>query len=163
LVSRFNIIYFLNNKYKMAANSSAHSAKAGFNQSGGAHFIVITALATGTTLADSRLYTYTPGTGSGGATQPGTVDAVLPATLAPGLGAGVALAAVGAGKLIKDMGKTVVVNKVTYRKFQTVQTPSATGAGGQMGKEGSYYSFYLEVGREGEATAKGPAGIARYF
>jgi hypothetical protein len=32
-----------------------------------------------------------------------------------------------------------------------------------MGKEGSYYSFYLEVGREGEATAKGPAGIARYF
>ena len=151
----------------MAANSSAHSAKAGFNQSGGAHFIVITALATGTTLADSRLYTYTPGTGSGGATQPGTVDAVLPGTLAPGLGAGVALAAVGAGKLIKDMGKTVVVNKVTYRKFQTVQTPSAlvgtASAGGQMGKEGSYYSFYLEVGREGAATAKGPAGIARYF
>ena len=148
----------------MAANSSAHSAKAGFNQSGGAHFIVITALATSATVeADSKLYTYTPGTGSGGATQPGTVAAVAPATLAPGLATGVALAAVGAGKLIKDMGKTVVVGGVTYRKFQTVQTPSATGAGGQMGKEGSYYSFYLEVGRDGQATAKGPAGIARYF
>ena len=143
----------------MAANSSAHSAKAGFNQSGGAYFIIVDAagLATSST---SKLNVFTPGTGSGGATTSGSMTVTPAATIAPGLAA--AHTWVGAGKLIKDMGKTVVVGGVTYRKFQTVQTPSATGAGGQMGASPSYYSFYLEVGRDG-AQAVGPAGIARYF
>lgn len=142
------------------ANSAAHSAKGGFNQSGGAHFIIITAL-------EGKLNVFTPGTGSGGATTAGTMAVTGAATIAPGLGAGVAVAAVGVGKLIKDMGKSVIVDKVTYRKFQVVQTPSAIlpapGAGGQMGKSADYFSFYLEVGREGQATAPLPAGIARYF
>lgn len=158
----------------MSVNSAAHSVNGGFNQSGGAYFIVVTPLATGTTLANSKLYAHTPGTGSGGAAGAGTVEAVLPATLAPGLSGTVAVDAVGAGRLIKDMGKTIVVPlsanspiKVTYRKFQTVQTPSAANAagasaGGQMGAAPSYYSFYLEVGRDGAQNA-GPAGIARYF
>ncbi len=137
----------------MAANSSAHSAKAGFNQSGGAYFIVISDIS-------AKLNVYTPGTGSGGAATAGSMAITPAATIAPGLAS--AAAAVGAGKLIKDMGKSVVVGGVTYRKFQVVQTPSATNAGGQMGKSSDYYSFYLEVGRDGAQFAAPPA-IARYF
>ena len=144
----------------MAANSSAHPARSGFNQSGGAHFIVITDLSTPT----NRLNVYTPGTGSGGAATAGTMTVTTAAVIAPGLAN--AAAAVGPGKLIKDMGKSVVVNGVTYRKFQTVQTPSAVvgtaSALGQMGASPTYFSFFLEVGRDG-AQVNGPAGIARYF
>ena len=130
----------------MAAYSSA---KSGFNQSGGAYFIVISDIAL-------KLNAYTPGTGSGGANGNGSVALVLASEL------GGVDAALAAGKLIKDMGKSVVVAGVTYRKFQAVQTPSDTNAGGQMGKSPSYFSFYLEVGRDG-ARAVSPAGIARYF
>jgi hypothetical protein len=136
------------------ANSGAHSVKGGFNQAGGAHFIVIVDIS-------SKLFTYTPGTGSGGAAKEGTVSAggaVTAATLAPGT----TPIALTAGKLIKDMGKSVVVGGVTYRKFQAVVAPTAPNAGGQAGKTPEYYSFYLEVGREGQQNA-GPAGIARYF
>jgi hypothetical protein len=146
----------------MAANSSAHPARAGFNQSGGAYFIVITDIS-------GKLNVYTPGTGSGGAATAGTMTVTAATAIAPGLGSGVAAGAVAAGKLIKDMGKTVVVPtggansvNVTYRKFQVVQTPSATNAGGQMGKVPEYFSFYLEVARDGAQVAAPPA-IARYF
>jgi hypothetical protein len=142
----------------MANNSSAHSAKAGFNQSGGAYFIVITDIS-------AKLFSYTPGTFSGGATTPGTVTDVTGAKLAPGT----TPITLTAGKLIKDMGKSVVVPtvgansvNVTYRKFQAVVAPSADKAGGQAGKAPEYVSFYLEVGREGAANVS-PAGIARYF
>lgn len=135
----------------MATGSSAFPAHAGFNQSGGAYFIVITDIS-------SKLFSYTPGKYSGGATEPGTVAAVTAATLA----AGTTPIALTAGKLIKDMGKSVVVGGVTYRKFQAVVAPSAANAGGQAGRTPEYYSFFLEVGREGAQTA-GPAGIARYF
>ena len=135
----------------MAVNSGAHSAKGGFNQSGGAHFIVVTDIS-------SKLFSYTPGRFSGGATEPGTVTTVAAAALA----AGTTPITLTAGKLIKDMGKSVVVGGVTYRKFQAVVAPTATGAGGQAGRTPEYYSFFLEVGREGAANAS-PAGIARYF
>lgn len=134
------------------ANSGAHSVKGGFNQAGGAHFIVITDIS-------SKLFAYTPGAGSGGATKEGTVASVTTTQLgAPG-GAGIVLTA---GKLIKDMGKSVTVAGVTYRKFQAVVAPTAANAGGQAGRTPEYASFYLEVGREGQQNA-GPAGIARYF
>jgi len=150
----------------MSVNSAAHSVNGGFNQSGGAHFIVITDIA-------GKLYAHTPGTGSGGAAGAGTVALVTPAALAPGVGSTasvpVTTLTLGPGKLIKDMGKTIVVPlasspevKVTYRKFQAVVAPSATGAGGQTGVSPQYVSFYLEVGRDG-AQNTGPAGIARYF
>jgi len=137
----------------MSVNSAAHSAKGGFNQSGGAYFIVITDIS-------GKLNVLTPSTGSGGAITAPVMTVTPAATIAPGLAS--AGSWVGAGKLIKDMGKTVVASGVTYRKFQTVQAPSATNAGGQMGASPTYYSFYLEVGRDGQ-QAVSPAGIARYF
>jgi hypothetical protein len=106
----------------------------------------------------SKLFAYTAGTGSGGAAGAGTVAPVTAATLA----AGTTPIALTAGKLIKDMGKSVVVGGVTYRKFQAVVAPTGANAGGQAGRTPEYYSFYLEVGREG-AVNVGPAGIARYF
>jgi hypothetical protein len=80
-----------------------------------------------------------------------------------------AIAAVAAGKLLKDMGKTVVSSGRTFRKFQAV----GTGAGNftsTFGVQGGpavapntgYADFYLEVGREGAGLAT-PAPIARYF
>jgi hypothetical protein len=137
----------------MSVNSGAHSAKGGFNQSGGAHFIVISDIS-------GKLNVLTPSTGSGGGVTAPVMTVTAAATIAPGLAS--AGSWVGAGKLIKDMGKTVIAGGVTYRKFQTVQTPSATNAGGQMGASPTYYSFYLEVGRDGQ-QAVSPAGIARYF
>ena len=138
----------------MSVNSAAHSDKGGFNQSGGAYFIVITDIT-------SKLFAYTPGTGSGGAAGAGTVASVTTTQLGGPGGAGILLTA---GKLIKDMGKSVVVGGVTYRKFQAVVAPTAASAGGQAGRTPEYASFYLEVGRDGQQTSGGgPAGIARYF
>lgn len=153
----------------MSANSAAHSAKGGFNQSGGAYFIVLEASLVG------KMFAYTPGTSSGGATTSGSIALVTPTTLAGGLTSPNLV--VSAGELIKDMGKSVVVKdtgtgaSVTYRKFQAVQTPSAIlpvpGAGGQVGRSPEYFSFYLEVGREGQqgttVASAGPPLIARYF
>jgi hypothetical protein len=139
----------------MSVNAGAHSVKGGFNQAGGAHFIVISDIS-------AKLFAYTPGTNSGGATTTGTVATVAAAALA----AGTTPITLTAGKLIKDMGKSVVVGGVTYRKFQAVVAPTAANAGGQAGRTPEYYSFYLEVGREGQQTSGGgggPAGIARYF
>jgi len=152
------------------ANSAAHSVRGGFNQSGGAHFIVLQAL-------EGKMYAYTPGTLSGGAATSGSVALVTPTTLAGNLTSPNVMVSVG--EIIKDMGKSVVVKdtgtgaSVTYRKFQAVQTPAAVlplpGAGGQVGRSPEYFSFYLEVGREGQqgttltASPAGPAQIARYF
>jgi hypothetical protein len=138
----------------MSVNAGAHSVKGGFNQAGGAHFIVIADIS-------NKLFAYTPGVNSGGATTAGSVAAADLAVLARNT-AGTAGMTLGAGKLIKDMGKSVVVGGVTYRKFQAVVAPTAANAGGQAGRTPEYVSFYLEVGREGQQNA-GPAGIARYF
>ena len=151
------------------ANSGAHSVRGGFNQSGGAYFIVIADIA-------GKLFGYTPGKFSGGATEPGTVTSVAANVVFP---TGNPANYLGVGKLIKDMGKTVVVPlagsnpvvNVTYRKFQVVQAPSAPNANGQQGivpaPNGTpqmlgYGSFYLEVGRDGQQNSS-PAAIARYF
>jgi hypothetical protein len=75
---------------------------------------------------------------------------------------------VGTGKLLKDMGKTVVSAGRTFRKFApvvsaagTVSTFGVVGAAA-AGANAGYGSFYLEVGREGQGPAA-PAPIARYF
>jgi hypothetical protein len=73
---------------------------------------------------------------------------------------------VGAGKLLKDMGKSVVSANRVFRKFAPVvqglgvSSFGVTGAAGTATNTG-YGSFYLEVGREGQGAT--PAPIARYF
>jgi hypothetical protein len=143
----------------MAANSSSHPARAGFNQSGGAYFVIISSIA-------GQLNAFTAGTGSGGATTAGTFAPVTTLALLPGAGNQSSL--FGVGNLIKDLGKTVVSSGRTFRKFQLSQAASQTSSvsNGVAGVSPTYASFYLETGRDGADGAAGAGGhpiIARYF
>jgi len=169
-------------------NSAAHPVKAGFNQSGGAYFMVTQPLTlTGAGVAVPAT-TYTPtglmshmhvltsaGSNSGGAFV-GPTLAVANARDAFGIAssdtAGIAgaLVEVGQGKLLRDMGKTVVSSGRTFRKFAAAGTGLARYAssfgvvgGPATAPNGGYATFYLEVGREGSAGATtAPAPVARY-
>jgi hypothetical protein len=155
-------------------NTGAHPSRAGWNQSGGAYFIIMTDLGN----TGSFINTLTSaGSNSGGAfvnaglASNSAVNAFGAATTAQ---SNAAIAGVQAGKLLKDMGKTVVSSGRTFRKFQAVGTGSANFAS-SFGVQGGpapatangntgYADFYLEVGREGSAgTTAAPAPIARYF
>jgi len=152
----------------MAANSSAHPSKAGFNQSGGAHFIVMSPLANadGTTTTNNFVNTLlTGGSNSGGAyVQPTFAPTLMSAVIGSGTTAANAAGFVQTGKLLKDMGRSVVSSGRVFRRFQPVvaNLPSSFGVVGQAGSaiNAGYGSFYLEVGREGTGAA---APIARYF
>ena len=152
----------------MSAGTNAFGSKAGFNQSGGTYFMTLAALdgalgATGTyinTLA-------TAGSNSGGAWVSPTFSLVAMSTVLGGSNAGNASTLVGTGKLLKDMGRTVVSAGRTFRKFAPVLPASAASSFGVTGGAAAtpntgYGSFYLEVGRDGLSPAT-PAPIARYF
>ncbi len=137
----------------MADNSSAHGAKAGYNQSGGGYFYAVA------DVVASKLNVYTPGTGSGGAA---TVGTLAPATAAQ-LPGGVSTL-FKSGNIVKDMGKTVVSSSRVFRKIQAV-VPTAAGASAALGVAGdatnnNYASFYVELGREGSGA---PAPLVRYM
>jgi hypothetical protein len=168
-------------------NSAAHPVKAGFNQSGGAYFMITQPLTlTGAGVATAAT-TYIPtgvmshmhvltsaGSNSGGAFV-GPTLAVANARDAFGIAtadtAGIAgaLVEVGQGKLLRDMGKTVVSSGRTFRKFAAAGTGSVKYAssfgvtgGPAVAPNGGYANFYLEVCREGQGVAV-PAPVARYF
>ena len=161
----------------MATNSSAHPARAGYNQSGGAYFIVTAnldnAIAPNTTPTYINTLT-SGGSNSGGAWVTPTFSLVSMSTV---LGITPTLphyqfasSIVQAGALLKDMGRTVVSSGRTFRKFAPVVggTADRTLANGVAGSVGSapnagYGTFYLEVGREGNTYTATPAPIARYF
>ena len=72
---------------------------------------------------------------------------------------------VGPGALLKDMGRTAISSGRTFRKFEPVVNGASMGVvgGPAVVPNAGYGSFYLEVGREGNSGAAGPAPIARYF
>ena len=128
-----------------------------FNQSGGAYFLVVSSIA-------GQLLAYTAGTGSGGATTAGTFASTTTLALLPGTGDQSSL--FGAGKLIKDLGKTVVSSGRTFRRFQLVQATAGNSSVsvGITGVSPTYASFYLETGRDGaDGTGAGHPVIARYM
>jgi hypothetical protein len=160
-------------------NTGAHPVKAGFNQSGGAYFMVTAPngltqrLATGATAAlaynptgtESHMHLLTSaGSNSGGAFVGPTLAVASAADVS------VSVAEVGQGKLLRDMGKTVVSSGRTFRKFAAAGTGLARYASsfGVVGAPPTapntgYSTFYLEVGREGSAGATtAPAPVARY-
>jgi len=122
----------------MAAASGAYGVKAGFNQSGGGYYMVLS------TLSKANFSTYTPGTGSGGATTAGTFATYNYADGATDTSSLVT----GTGNLLKDMGKTVISSGRTFRKFQAVAA-AKDGAFGVAGTGSAYVTGYLEVSREG--------------
>jgi len=156
----------------MSTGTNAYGARAGFNQSGGAYFIVMTALANsdGTTTTNNFVNTVTTApSGSGGAVvAPVLAPTLMSAVIGAGTTAANAASFVQAGKLLKDMGKSVVSAGRVFRKFapvvsaaNTVSSFGVVGAAGTATNAG-YGSFYLEVGREGAGPAT-PAPILRYF
>lgn len=136
----------------MATGSCAIPSKAGYNQSGGGYFIVISSIA-------AVLQTYTPGTGSGGAATAGSFAAY---TSTDGNWSSI----VGTGRIIKDMGKTVVSAGRTFRRFQGVlgTNNSSSPSFGVTGSTGNtYLTGYLETGREGAEQGGDLPQIARYM
>lgn len=165
----------------MSAFNGAHSVRGGFNQSGGAYFIVTggldSALDTGAGVgAPAHLHSLVSGgSNSGGAWAPPTLATTSMSSIV-GLTPTLANYRFGAstvvttGALLKDMGRTIVSSGRTFRKFApvlggTADRASSLGVIGGVGAtpNAGYGSFYLEVGREGLCGAKGPAPIARYF
>ena len=123
-------------------------ASTGFNQTGGAYYLIVASVG-------SQTNTYTPGTGSGGATTAGSFSLVT---------SNADLNAVfDAGKLLKDMGKTVVSSGRTFRKFQpVVATVAGAASFGVSGAAPAYFSTYLEIGREGQNGTTALPRIARF-
>jgi hypothetical protein len=149
----------------MSAGANAFNARAGFNQSGGGHFMVLSALQTGNNTNSGIISVLSnPGSNSGGAFSNPTLSTVTIESVLPGLAAGTAPGYVAAAKMLKDMGRTVVSAGRTFRKFAPVVPglPSTFGVVGQAGAtpNAGFGSFYLEVGREGAGT---PAPVVRYF
>ena len=139
----------------MAANSCAFGSKAGYNQSGGDYLLVVS------TITPAQLSVLTPGTGSGGAT---TVGSFAPAAVAD-LPLNTS-SFFTAGKLLKDMGKTVVSSGRTFRKIQAVvntannSSPTFGVNGAAVANAPGYATFYLETSREGAGT---PAAVVRFM
>ena len=127
------------------------SLKGGYEQAGGAYYIILNDLADGETYA----WDIPPGSGSGATYVPGTPEAHSFA----------AVELVASGKLIKDMGKTVLIDGITFRKFQVVKpaVPNGVTGTGAAATTSGYETFYLVLGRSGLETNEFPhAPIARY-
>ena len=135
----------------MSAYSGAFGAPGGYNQSGGAYYITLSSIV-------GQVKAYSGGSGSGGSTTVGTFSAFT------NYGAGNTSSLIGANKVIKDMGKTVVSASRTFRKFQAVvaQSQSTSGVTGPTGTapDAGYLTFYLELNKDG--VAGDGALIARY-
>jgi cystathionine beta-lyase family protein involved in aluminum resistance len=169
----------------MSAGSGAFGTKAGFNQSAGGYLV-----GTKSAVILSSLQVYTPGSGSGGATQVGSFSSMVYTVNAGGVNgplqqhcgvlsyaAPVAPATVGLpdkdnGALLKDMGKTIVSTGRVFRKYQVVGptkfTASTFGVGGAVGSstQAGYLTGYLEVpgGNAGFTPAPTSDGvISRYM
>ena len=156
----------------MSAGTNAFGSKAGFNQSGGAYFMTLAALDGAAGVTGTYINTLTTaGSNSGGAWVSPTLSLVAMSTVLGGTGVTAAGAStlVGTGKLLKDMGRTVVSAGRTFRKFAPVIPASVASSFGVAGGPATtpntgYGSFYLEVGRDGlNPTTATPAPIARYF
>jgi hypothetical protein len=142
----------------MATGSGAFSVNPGFNQSGGGYYITLSTII-------PNMLTFTPGTGSGGATTSGTF---APYTWGNAGSDASYSTFVGANRVIKDMGKSVVSAGRTFRKFQAV-IPSSVGTLGVAGASsngsattGGYLTFYLEIARDGTVATTSIPLIARY-
>lgn len=121
----------------------------GFSQCPSAYLAIVSSLNI------ANFLTYTPGTGSGGATLPGSfaaydnTGAVLTGQLA-------------AGNMLKDMGKTVISSGRVFRKVQVMARAADPGVGGGSVPTGTGVNFvagYLEVASDAGDT---PNALARF-
>jgi hypothetical protein len=93
---------------------------------------------------DNKVLQYSGGAGAGGSFLPGSFTA---ATWVASDARVSTINGVGAGGLLRDMGKTVVSSNRTFRKVQLI-APSAVGAAGVVGvhtTSGPYLTAYIEL------------------
>ena len=98
-----------------------------------------------------KVYVYTPGSGAGGSYLPGSFDAgnlCWRATAAQKVLLS-SISSVGAGGLLKDMGKTVVSSTRTFRKVQLVAAGNAAtnyaAVNGDYNSTSAYLTGYIEL------------------
>jgi len=155
----------------MSSGTNAFPSRAGFNQSGGAHFMTLTPLfATNATTASAFANVIlNASSNSGGAFSNATFVPVTASNLVAASSSGIATNAYNllsaSNIMLKDMGRTVVSSGRTFRKFAPVFSGAAASTFGVTGGPGvspntGYANFYLEVGREGVGVG---APIVRYF
>lgn len=107
---------------------------------------------------DNKVLQYSGGAGAGGSFLPGNFSAaswVATNSLVSTINA------VGAGGLLRDMGKTVVSSNRTFRKVQLIAPSLAGGVVGVDTTSGPYLTAYIELGTGNSiATAAAPAPVA---
>lgn len=108
---------------------------------------------------------YSGGAGAGGSFLPGVFSAASWTAAGTG-GAGAVLSSissVGAGGLLKDMGKTVVSSNRTFRKVQLVSHVAVAGVAGSEASSGPYLCAYIELSSgssQPAASGAAPAPVA---
>jgi hypothetical protein len=112
-------------------------------------------------IADCRpfLNSYTPGSGAGGSFSVGTFVAVTNATTGTASLALSSLSSIGAGGLLRDLGKTVVSSNRTFRKVQIIsKTANINGDGtGAFPFASGYIELLTGLNTSGSAN---PAPVA---
>jgi len=107
---------------------------------------------------DDKVLQYSEGAGAGGSFLPGNFS---PASWVATDGRVSTIRTVGAGGLLRDMGKTVVSSNRTFRKVQLISPSLAGGVAGVDTTSGKYLTGYIELATGNAlATAAVPAPVA---
>ncbi len=107
---------------------------------------------------DNKVLQYSGGAGAGGSFLPGNFTAASWVATDARVST---INAVGAGGLLRDMGKTVVSSNRTFRKVQLIAPSLAGGVVGVDTTSGPYLTAYLELATGNAlATAAAPAPVA---
>ena len=123
----------------------------GFKQNATSYFTVISSIGL------QNYLTYTPGTGSGGATTAGSFAPYNTASLGTTFDLSTA---VKAGNSFKDMGKTVVSSSRVFRKVQAMTGVVNAGAlGTAVPNVPDYLVGYLELASD---AGQAPNALARF-
>jgi len=91
---------------------------------------------------DTKVLQYSEGAGAGGSWLPGNFSAASWVATDARVST---IAAVGAGGLLRDMGKTVVSSNRTFRKVQLIAPSLAGGVVGDRTTSGNYLTGYIEL------------------
>jgi hypothetical protein len=91
---------------------------------------------------DNKVLQYSGGAGAGGSFLPGNFSAAGWVSTDARVST---INAVGAGGLLRDMGKTVVSSNRTFRKVQLITPSPAGGVNGLDTTTGPYLTGYIEL------------------
>lgn len=101
---------------------------------------------------DNKVLQYSGGDGAGGSFRPGNFQAADWVTTDARVST---INGVGAGGLLRDMGKTVVSSNRTFRKVQLISPSPAGGVNGLDTTKGPYLTAYIELATGNALTVAG--------